>query len=482
MKHYLISLFILSTILPFAIMADDKDDLIDKVIHAYGGDAVTSLKSYQIYEHYLGPATGQSHSPSITEINKTAVSLIVETETGRSAFDTLNTGRAGSFQGSTISDGKSAFNINFQNNTFGTANNADYRAFGGSAIRTSDAVLVYELNRVREEAILEESENHLNRPHKVITMPFTQSPDLHLYIDSETFLISKMVRVHQAFGRLSYLFSDYQQNNGITYASTIHFSLDGQPNLIGTKKEIKFNGAYPDSLFRVPAGFAEQGERIDTSTMSANPLSKRAVHVGENGAFSLFVNTSMGTIGVGGSAGLAQRYQHYQRNNDVSKPLTYQIITHHHADHLDGINDAVKLGAKAVTVAANVDVIAGRLDSELQGNNIISIDKRSTLGEGGGRVELFEISTIHADGYLLVYVPADKLLFMADHYGSPFATGLPTANQNSVDMLKAIDELGLDVKQIATAHNARIFTMKELRSSVKKFKPTNCSGNRPVCA
>ncbi len=475
---------------PLSVKAQDEkdstvDELIDKVVKAYGGDAISQLRNYEIQEQYLAPAIGQSHSAELTEVNKSIVNLMVDISNNRSSIDRWDENRGGAFQGTTVSDGDKAFNINYQNQTFGKAGNADPHIFAGGTMRTAPSVLVYELNKVRDKASLGEDTQYLSRPHHVITMPFPQSPDLNLYVDATTFLISKMIRVNPNLGDLTYVFSDYKKNNGIRYAGSTQFFIAGEPNLISNKRSVRFNQdikpEHAKARFTVPANFKPEAERVDASTMNANKLSERSYHVGANGAFTLFVNTTAGTVAAGGYAGLESRLREYRRSSDNHKPLTYQVVTHHHSDHIGGIGDAIRLGAKVVTVDDNIDAISESITPRPEAQAFYSIGKRATFGDGRARVEVYEVSTIHAQSFLVTYVPADKLVFIADHYGSPFTSGTPTANKNSVDMLTALEDLDIDIKRISTAHNARIFTMKELRDSVAAYMPTQCLGQRPVC-
>lgn len=469
--------------LPTLSHAGEKEDqLIDSIVSAYGGDALTNMRNYHIFERYLTPAIGQSHTPALTEVGKSTVSLLVETSTGKAVIDRWGEGRAGAFQGSTISDGTKAHNINYQQQTYGDADNADAHIFAGGTMRTADTILAYELNKVKNEATLGDDESYLGRPHHVLTMPFPQSPDLHLYVDAKTYLISKMVRKNPNLGNLDYVFSDYKEHNGIRYASSTVFTIAGTPTLISTERTLKFNQNLADNAFALPTNFKAEGERIDASEMDANKLSSNAYHVGANGAFSLFIDTSMGIVAAGGYAGLANRFQHFQKASDNHKPLSYQIVTHHHSDHIGGLGDAISLGAKIVTVSDNIDAVSEAITPTPDARDFYTVGTKTTFGEGRRRVDVYEVSTIHSESFLLTYVPADKLIFIADHYGSPFANGTPNANQNSVDMLAAIDTLKIDVKKISTAHNKRIFTMKNLRDSVAAYKPVTCLGQRPVCS
>ena len=460
---------------------EKEDELIAKITAAYGGDAVINLENYQIDERFLNVTYGQGHSPELRELGLGAQNLVVDIKNNKAVYDTWFEGRGGGNQNSTMSDGEKAHTINYQAGTYGEAGNADPHVFAGGTMRTSDTVLVYELNKVKDEAKLEDDVQFMNRLHHVLTMPFPSSPDLNLYIDADSHLISKMVRVNPQLGNLDYVYSDYKQHKGITYASSINFFIAGEPNLISTRHELKFNEALTDDLFKLPEGLEEEGERIDTSEMLVNKISDRVYHIGQGNGYTLFVDTNIGIVGAGGYPALPARFERFQQESDNYKPLTYQVVTHHHSDHLGGIGEAVELGARLVTVKENVETIKESASTKMDDRDFVKVGPRTTFGEGKNRVEIYEVSTIHAASFLVTYVPAAKTIFIADHFGSPFADTTPVANQSTVDMLAALEKLDIDVRRIATAHSARIFSMDDMRASVAAYQPIACSGNRPIC-
>ncbi len=482
MTRRLLSIMCLLIVYPTISMAGDaENELIDKVVSAYGGDAILNLENYRIEEYYLSPAVGQSHTPALTEIGKSAQVLTVDIKNNRAVFDNYFEGRGGLFQGTTMADGEIANTINFQAGTYGEAGSSDPHVFGGGTMRTSDTILVYELSKAKEQSKLLEDSVYMGRPHHLLSMPFPSSSELTLYVDSETFLISKMQRSNAVFGNLDYVYSNYQLSDGIKFASSTNFSIAGEPNLISVKRQLSFNQELNDQQFTLPEGLAKEDERIDTTEMKANKIGNNAYHVGQGNAYSLFVDTDMGTIGIGAYAGLEDRYHHYRKESENFKPFTYEVITHHHADHIGGIDAALNLGAKLVTVAENLETVSAAASKRPSSSDFYSVNKRATLGSGRNGVEIYEVSTIHAASFLLSYIPQSKTIFIADHFGSPFASGTPVAGQGTVDMLTAINKLGIDVKNIATAHNARIYTFKELEDSVAGYTPSVCSAGRPVC-
>ena len=54
----------------------------------------------------------------------------------------------------------------------------------------------------------------------------------------------------------------------------------------------------------------------------------------------------------------------------VDRPLRYQVVTHHHSDHLGGIGEALDLGATLVTVAGNVEPIT---EADVRGGRVVRV-------------------------------------------------------------------------------------------------------------
>jgi len=483
-KHLLVVALVIMG--PFALVeiaaaGEKEDELIAKVIDAYGGDALRNLESYQIKEKYIGIANGQSHTPDLNEINQSAQVLTVNIKESKAAYDSWNTNRGGSSQYSTVSDGEKAYQVDYHSNTYGEANSADPYAFAGGTMRTSDVILAYELLKVAKEVKLLDDETFRNQNHHALTMPFSGSPDLKLYIDTDTFLISRMQRVNPQLGNLDYVFSEYKSSDGIRYASSTQFFIAGDPNLISTQRELAFNITPPNDFFALPEGFKLESDRIDDSEVVINKISDRVYHLGQGGGYTLFVDTNNGVVAAGGYPGLQTRFERFQKESKRYQPLNYQVVTHHHSDHIAGVAEAVNLGARLVTVKQNIQTLKKIPNSNLDDRDFLAVGSQATFGDGRNRVEVYDVSTSHADSFLVTYVPAEKLVFIADHMNSSFANATPVAGLGTVDMLAALDALDIDVQKIATAHGARIFSIKDMRASVAAYKPRVCGGGRPAC-
>lgn len=422
----------------------DVDELVDAVANAYGGSALMEIENYQITEHYVAPATGQSWMPSLVDVGYTNQKFVHELGSGKLYFENWFVGRGGPFPALVISDGTKAQSVNLQTNSVGDAASSDPYVVAGGSMRTSDTLLVLELIKMRGQAEYMGTASFLNRDHELLKIPFPQSPDLTLYIDADTHIVSRMTRENPQLGLLDYVFQGHTKKNGILRANNVNFSIAGNPNLIGAARDIRFNVALAEDRFLLPEGLEQEGKRITDTDMVVNRLAGNVYHIGQNGGYSIFVDTGREIVGCGGYAGLSQRLARFREETGSHRPLGYQVVTHHHQDHLGGIPEAVALGATLVTVPANNELISASGGEDAR---FLNVDARLTLGEGKGRVEIYDVSTIHSVSNLLFYVPSVRTLFMADHFNTPYAKGVPVANRGTVSMDAALKPPGYQLQE-----------------------------------
>ena len=78
----------------------------------------------------------------------------------------------------------------------------------------------------------------------------------------------------------------------------------------------------------------------------------------------------------------------------------------------------------------------------------------------------------HAEGFLMVYLPEDRLLVEADAF-TPAAPNTPppaTPNPNNVNLIANIERLGLPVDRILPLHG-RVVPVGDLYAAVGKTAP-----------
>jgi glyoxylase-like metal-dependent hydrolase (beta-lactamase superfamily II) len=182
-------------------------------------------------------------------------------------------------------------------------------------------------------------------------------------------------------------------------------------------------------------------------------------------------------IAAGGYPGLEARYDAYKEAAGHEKPLRYQIVTHHHTDHLGGMAEALALGATFVApenAVANLNTAAGE---EIPEERLQILDGELSLGP----VEIHDIWSSHAESYALVYVPAANAVFQADHYGGLFVDGPSPAGVSAVTLKAAIERLGLDVDTVLSAHNRKAEPWANFEAAVADYNPAPCPSGRAIC-
>ena len=156
-----------------------------------------------------------------------------------------------------------------------------------------------------------------------------------------------------------------------------------------------------------------------------------------------------------GSPSLAQKLITEIRKVTKQKVVAV-IVSHYHADHIYGLQEFKKIGAKIYaqgegrnylsSETAKQRLIASRIDFAPWVNantQLISadvwIDKQSKLNIGGVEFLVSRVGPAHAPEDLMVYVPSEKVLFAGDLV---FRGRIPfVGNADSKGWLIALDEI-----------------------------------------
>ena len=145
------------------------------------------------------------------------------------------------------------------------------------------------------------------------------------------------------------------------------------------------------------------------------------------------------------------------------KPIRFVVNSHPHFDHASGLAAAVAEGATILTHNNNEKVLEQLLSGPrtLTGDSLSKVTNRRTTGvdgvgdrdvrkgSNGKVVELIRVPNEHSDGMLVVYLPAEKVLWSAD------VTGV-NPNPGQLPVLKAVvettDKLKVDYTSWLQAH------------------------------
>ncbi len=160
------------------------------------------------------------------------------------------------------------------------------------------------------------------------------------------------------------------------------------------------------------------------------------------------------------------------------KPIRYVVNTHTHLDHAFGNCVFARLGAVVISHTADRKLLErigestlknagnfGLKPEDMAGTEIVypalAFSDRLTIDLGGETVELIRIAPSHTEGSVIVYLPAQKLLFAGDILFTDFHPYL--ADGDIPGWTKTLDALlATDVERIVPGHGP-LSTKKDLR-------------------
>ena len=161
----------------------------------------------------------------------------------------------------------------------------------------------------------------------------------------------------------------------------------------------------------------------------------------------------------------------------ADKPLQYLVNTHHHFDHSGGIRAAVAEGLTVITHETNRalfeelvsrphTIVADHLAQQPAALTLEGVagDDVYELGEGRRTVQIFRMGdNPHADGTLLVYLPAERMLVQSDLFipgiGGPFA-------ETAAVLLQTIRDRNLRVDRLVPIHGG-VLPLSDLEEAVE---------------
>ena len=158
------------------------------------------------------------------------------------------------------------------------------------------------------------------------------------------------------------------------------------------------------------------------------------------------------------------------------KPLSHVVNTHHHFDHSGGVRAAVAEGLTVVTHETNrslFEELTSRPHTVMSDHlaqqpaelmlETVAGDDTLELGEGRGAMQIFRMGdNPHADGALVVYLPAERMLIQADMFipgiGGEFA-------DTAAALLQSIEDRNLRVERLVPIHGA-VTALSDLEEAV----------------
>lgn len=467
-----------------ASAGEREDQLLAAMTEAYGGQRLMNLKTYSEDMTFSLHWEKQDWRPNMARIRLYKDSFAVDFERRKVSREYWQEGFGEVFHSLDLMEegGGKSYDLQarqvIDGGNFGSAMN--------SFARFSMPMLVRRLHDDGVEITLTGTENIDGVPHNVLRVNLPNNQNVRvLYVDTTTNFITKVIR-ELPNSKDEYLFLHYRVIDGIAHPTVVHRHDVGRFSVGFRQTDWYYSqNVNLSKRFVAPVGFTAPPEfdGVDRSKVTIHKLADHVYHIGAGGGNSIFIDTGEYIIASGGQAGLAERFKEFKSASGIDKPLRYQVVSHHHNDHVAGLKEALDLGATLVTVRDHVPPIVRAVGEGIPEDRFRLVSGDTTLAGGtSAPVRVFDIQTPHVEHLLMLYVPSVKVVFVADHVGTNTRESLPGPNENRTKFYEVFMRMNLDADRFLASHSARILTLDEVRWIAEQKMPSRCYENRPICA
>lgn len=464
----------------FAQQPNPLNQIIDKVAKTYGVDKLSQARTIRIEEDVRIIYADHDYSPDFNQFTHGRRFYVFDLKNEKASAE-YYTNFSGNVLHARIFEVPEGYvMIDYGNATYIPQPDTTYLSEFGSVIRGSDTLLAYELIKNKPTAQYFGSTLWLGKPHDIISFDFPNSPPLVLYVQQGSGYISKMTRtIPQGDTNLviSYTFSDHQKRKGTAYAREHTVFIGRDLLLTANNRKVVINTKSDRNNFKLDKGIVLEPARIDTSEMTVEHVAGQTHYVGQENAYSAFIETENYLIALGASAGFADRMKAYKDRTKSAKPLGYVMVTDHHENEMAGVLDAAKLGATLLATPSAKPVLERMFEGTELSPKIETID--DMLSKNG--ITFMNISTGHAQNVLVAYSADSKALYQADHYISPFANERFYTKNSAVTLHNAIKNKGFDIDWLLSSESRKPEKWEDFILALKAHKPNYCPPKRKIC-
>ena len=281
-------------------------------------------------------------------------------------------------------------------------------------------------------------------------------------------------------------FSNYLEVSGLTLPLTETTREMGEVTRMLEWSAITINQDLPEERFEIPTTELSIRERAqallgaDTLPVESIELAP-GVYLGESVSMNnMWVEFDDFILVAEGPNNERQSLEVIRQIRETvgDKPIRYLVTTHHHADHTGGIRTYAGEGATVVTHANNEEIIReiltrphtlkpDLLAQSGQEPQIETVEDSKSITDGTRTVELLHVPNAHADGYLAIYLPRERLIFQSDMLSIlQGETGEPVLRPYTREFYDAVVEQRWRVNRIIPGHG-RIAEWQELTDALR---------------
>jgi glyoxylase-like metal-dependent hydrolase (beta-lactamase superfamily II) len=289
---------------------------------------------------------------------------------------------------------------------------------------------------------------------------YTQGANKYIIIFDRTTKLPAAVRIREEdniWGDSNYdmVLSDWKTVNGVKIAFDRSYKLNDMEVQRLAFKEITANTEIAPATFAIPDAVKTAAKPAATANVPYQWVVRRLflgrftdsdkIYFGDNGSFKLVeLSPNVQMVQGGGANNLIVNMKDGIAVVDAptdegqsrfvidaakakypGKPIKYLVLTHHHMDHTGGMRAFVAEGATIIVPAQDkayfeqVAKAPHTLEPDAQQKamkpaTVQGVADTSSLKDDNGDINLYNIANPHVDGFLLVHLPKDNVLWVTD--------------------------------------------------------------------
>lgn len=452
-------------------------DTLDRLETAYGGAALRNLKTLKIESDRRLAWPGQGQTADFVEFATDRMIKHFDLDARQGSVERWIAQSGNVYHNRYVIDGQGGASIDYFNMSVTRNDEASFARTFAPDYRMSDLLMAHQLIMDAPPLTHLGSQIYQGRDHDVLG--FSLNPDgleVQLYVGKKDGLVHRLV-MERDIGTVNILFSDHHNKDGLVHATEMQVYID--ETLVEYEDDLAFHPNSPvEALIRVDEDLSEPRTMMDTSEMTVDTLGPALFMVGQED-YSLFVQHDNALIGVNAYPGLKARYEALVEILSDPLPLRAVIVTHHHSDHMDGIDDAIEMGARLYVTEPTRTILEQERD-DLQALDVQVMTDASRVGP----FEIKLVTTGHAVQNAFVFHTDTQILFQDDHYHPQYVEGASRLQPTVYDLHDwLVTESGWTVRGLLSGHARKMESWVVFDTAVKSgSRDEICPSKRIICA
>ena len=333
-----------------------------------------------------------------------------------------------------------------------------------------------------------------------------------LYVNKNSGLIEKLSTMEKdyVYGdvELEVTYSDWEKIEGVSFPMRIKISLAGAPSMDVNRSKIILNPLLEHNLFLPPSGVvyvdnkerASRGKRLSQTVQSysyaaaakARELVRPTIEARKLGqgvylmipspsdaTYTMVVELDKGILIIepGMDELKCEAVIDWIKLNFPTKPITYAVISHNHADHAVGfrtyaaagativVHEDAEIWAKKVLNRNRSTILPDALDRNPVATSVLAVADNQPLRLAGkdNSVIIYPVYNRHSKDMLILEVENQGILYLGDLYIGALARMLKAGKRRSPDgkptysteeLYRAIQLYGIEPKTMVGSHDS----------------------------